>query len=162
VAPLYAPPEKMGPAEAGTLVVGRVEPRDITAVLLGLAVRGYIKIAEVDHKGLLLLHQDYELHLLKDQFQWKGLTDYDGAVLQQVFGGGTMTHISELRNRFYTAVPTLKSQILGALKDKGMYTLDPDSAVGFWILGAIVIGLPYVLMQWIGVSDFFNAVTPAV
>ena len=162
VAPLYAPPEKMGPAEAGTLVVDRVEPRDITAVLVDLAVRGYIKIAEVDHKGLLLSHKDYELHLLKDQSQWTDLTDYERTMLQQVFGGGTMIHISELRNRFYTAVPTLKSQILGALKDKGMYTLDPDSAAGFWVLGAIVIGLPYALMQWLGIADFFNAVTPAV
>src|SRR5215471_3678621 len=96
VAPMYAPPDKMGPAEAGTLVVDRVEPRDITAVLVDLAVRGYIKIVEVDHKGLLVSHKDYELHLLKDQGQWKDLTDYERTMLQQVFGGGTMTHISEL------------------------------------------------------------------
>ena len=162
VAPLYAPPEKMGPAEAGTLVVDRVEPRDITAVLVDLAVRGYIKIVEVDHKGLLLSHKDYELQLLKDQSQWKDLTDYEETMLQQVFGSGKTIHISELRNRFYTAVPTLKSQILGALKNKGMYTLDPDSAAGFWVLGAIVIAAPYALLQWLGVADFFNATTPAV
>jgi len=159
---MYAPPEKMGPAEAGTLVVDRVEPRDITAVLVDLAVRGYIKIAEVDHKGLLLSHKDYELHLLKDKGQWKDLTDYERTMLEQVFQGGTMTHVSELRNRFYTAVPTLKTQILGALKQKGMYTLDPDSAAGFWVLGAIIIAAPYALLQWMGVADFFNAITSAV
>lgn len=162
VAPMYAPPDKMGPAEAGTLVVDHVQPRDITAVLVDLAVRGYIKIVEVDQKGLLLSHKDYELHLLKDPGQWGDLTDYERTMLQQVFQGGTMTHISELRNRFYTAVPTLKTQILSALKQKGMYTLDPQSAAGFWVLGAIIIAAPYALLQWIGWADFFSGVVPAV
>jgi len=162
IAPMYAPPDKMGPAEAGTLVVDHVQPRDITAVLVDLAVRGYIKITEVDHKGLLLSHKDYELHLLKDSSQWSDLTDYERTMLQQVFQGGSMTHISELRNRFYTTVPLLKTQILSALKRKGMYTLAPDSAAGFWVLGAIVTAAPYTLLQWMGVADFFSGTTPAV
>jgi len=162
VAPMYAPPDKMGPAEAGTLVVDRVQQQDITAVLVDLAVRGYIKIAEVDHKGLLLSHKDYELHLLKDQGQWKDLTDYERTMLQQVFQGGAMTHVSELRNRFYTAVPLLKTQILSALKQKGMYTLDPDSAAGFWVLGAILVAAPFALLQWMGVADFFSSTGIAI
>src|SRR5215469_3522631 len=162
VAPMYAPPDKLAPAEAGTLVVDRVQPQDITAVLVDLAVRGYIKIAEVDHKGLLLSHKDYELHLLKDQGQWKDLTDYERTMLQQVFQGGTMTHVSELRNRFYTAVPTLKTQILSALKQKGMYTLDPDSAMGYLVVGILVVAAPYALLQWFGAADFFSGITPAI
>ncbi|HXW15277.1 MAG TPA: DUF2207 domain-containing protein [Terriglobia bacterium] len=162
VAPMYAPPDKMGPAEAGTLVMDRVEPRDITSVLVDMAVRGYIKIVEVDHKGLLFSHKDYELHLLKGQNEWGELTDYERTMLQQAFGGGRMTHISELRNRFYTAVPLLKTQIMSALKRKGMYTVDPDSAAGLWVLGAILVAAPYIAMQWLGVADFFSGITAAV
>lgn len=162
IAPMYEPPDKMGPAEAGTLVMDRVEARDITSVLVDLAVRGYIKIVEVDHKGLLLSHKDYELHLLKPQNEWKDLTDYERTMLQQVFSGGQMTHISELRNRFYTAVPLLKTQIMSALKSKGMYTLDPDSAAGLWVLGAIIVAAPYAALQWLGVADFFSGVLSAV
>ena len=162
VAPMYAPPDKMGPAEAGTLVMDRVEPRDITSVLVDLAVRGYIKIVEVDHKGLLFSHKDYELHLLKEQAQWGELTDYERTLLQQVFSGGSMTHISELRNRFYTAVPLLKTQIMSALKRKGMYTLDPDSAAGLWVVGAILVAAPYAALQWLGIADFFSGVTSAI
>jgi uncharacterized membrane protein len=162
IAPMYEPPDKMGPAEAGTLVMDRVEARDITSVLVDLAVRGYIKIVEVDHKGLLLSHKDYELHLLKPQNEWTDLTDYERTMLQQVFSGGQMTHISELRNRFYTAVPLLKTQIMSALKSKGMYTLDPDSAAGLWVLGAIIVAAPYAALQWLGVADFFSGVLSAV
>jgi uncharacterized membrane protein len=52
VAPMYEPPEKMGPAEVGTLIDDSVDPRDITSVLVDLAVRGYVKIVETQHKGL--------------------------------------------------------------------------------------------------------------
>lgn len=162
VAPMYAPPDKMGPAEAGTLVMDRVEPRDITSVLVDMAVRGYVKIVEVDHKGFLHSHKDYELHLLKNQSEWNDLTDYERTMLQQVFSGGSMTLVSELRNRFYTSVPLLKTQIMSALKQKGMYTLDPDSAAGLWIVGAILVAAPYVALQWLGIADFFAGITTAV
>ena len=64
VAPMYEPPQGMGPAEVGTLIDDEVNPRDITAVLVDLAVRGYIKIVEVEHKGLVFSSKDYELQLL--------------------------------------------------------------------------------------------------
>ena len=57
VAPMYEPPEKMGPAEVGTLIDGSVDPRDITSVLVDMAVRGYVKIVETQHKGLSLFDQ---------------------------------------------------------------------------------------------------------
>ena len=81
VAPMYEPPEKMGPAEVGTLIDDSVDPRDITSVLVDLAVRGYVKIVETQHKGFLSTTKDYEFHLLKDPSQWKDLTDYERAML---------------------------------------------------------------------------------
>src|SRR5262249_55864756 len=43
VAPMYQPPANMGPAEVGTLIDDSIDPRDITSILVDLAVRGYIK-----------------------------------------------------------------------------------------------------------------------
>lgn len=65
VAPMYEPPQGMGPAEVGTLIDGSVASRDITSVLVDLAVRGYIKIVETEHKGVLLSSKDYELHFVE-------------------------------------------------------------------------------------------------
>ncbi|HET7872015.1 MAG TPA: DUF2207 domain-containing protein [Terriglobales bacterium] len=158
VAPMYGPPENMGPAEVGTLVDDSVNPRDITAVLVDMAVRGYIKIAEVQHKGLLFSTKDYELHLLKLREQWNELTDYERAMLDRIFASsGNMTRVSELRNHFYTVLPTMKSEIMGALKSKGMYAVDPDSAAGLWVLGALAIALPYVAAQVLKLTDFTNS-----
>jgi uncharacterized membrane protein len=158
VAPMYAPPDKMGPAEVGTLVDDSVNPRDITAVLVDMAVRGYIKIVEVQHKGLLFSSKDYELHLLKPREQWADLTDYERAMLDRIFSmSGNMTRVSELRNHFYTVLPLMKSEIMGALKSKGMYAVDPDSAAGLWVLGALAVALPYVAAQVLKLADFTNS-----
>jgi uncharacterized membrane protein len=158
VAPMYGPPEKMGPAEVGTLIDGSVDLRDITSVLVDLAVRGYVKIVETQHKGFLSSTKDYEFHLLKDPSQWSDLTDYERAMLQQVFAGGQVTLLSSMRNHFYTALPMIKSEIMSALKSKGMYTVDPDSAKGYWGLGLLMVALPYAALQVFGVADFLSSV----
>jgi uncharacterized membrane protein YgcG len=158
VAPMYGPPEKMGPAEVGTLIDGSVDPRDITSVLVDMAVRGYVKIVETQHKGFLSSTKDYEFHLLKDPSQWNDLTDYERAMLQQVFSGGQITLLSNLRNNFYTALPMIKSEIMRALKSKGMYTVDPDSASGYLVLGFLMVALPYVALQVLGIVDFLSSV----
>jgi uncharacterized membrane protein len=162
VAPMYEPPEKMGPAEVGTLIDGSVDPRDITSVLVDLAVRGYVKIVETQHKGFLSSTKDYEFHLLKDPSQWNDLTDYERAMLQQVFAGGQVTLLSSMRNHFYTALPMIKSEIMSALKSKGMYTVDPDSAKGYWGLGLLMVALPYVALQVLGFADFLSSVPIAI
>ena len=38
-----------------------------------------------------------------------------------------MTQLSNLKNRFYTAVPIIRQDIMAALKNKGIYLLDPES-----------------------------------
>jgi uncharacterized membrane protein len=162
VAPMYEPPENLGPAEVGTLIDDSVDSRDITSVLVDMAVRGYVKIVETQHKGFLSSTKDYEFHLLKDPSQWNDLTDYERAMLQQVFAGGQVTLLSNLTNHFYTALPAIKSGIMGALKSKGMYTLDPNSAAGYLGLGFLMVALPYAALQVFGMADFLGSVPVAV
>jgi uncharacterized membrane protein len=162
VAPMYEPPEKMGPAEVGTLIDGSVDPRDITSVLVDMAVRGYVKIVETQHKGFLSSTKDYELHLLKNRGEWNDLTDYETAMLGNVFAGSDVVLLSSLRNHFYTVLPAIKRGVMGALKTKGMYTLDPTSASGYQGLGLVLVILPYFALQAFGFADFLSSVPLAI
>src|SRR5262249_17921186 len=127
------------------------------SVLVDLAVRGYVKIVETEHKGFLSSSKDYELHLLKDRPAWEGLTDYERAMLDRIFAGGQVTRISDLRNHFYTVLPMVKSELRGGLKQKGMYTVDPDSAHAYTLMGALVVVAPYILLQFTRRVDFLNS-----
>ncbi|HKT48901.1 MAG TPA: DUF2207 domain-containing protein [Candidatus Angelobacter sp.] len=163
VAPMYEPPEGLRPAEAGTLVDDSVDPRDITSVLVDLAVRGYIKIVEAPHKGLLFTSKDYEFQMIKDRNSWAELNDYERAMLTKIYeGGATMTRLSELRNHFYSVLPIMKSEIITALKAKGMYTTDPDSAHQYAVLGALAIAIPYIAAQVLHVADFTDSMGPLI
>jgi hypothetical protein len=132
VAPMYEPPPGISPAEAGTLLDDRIHPRDITSTIIDLAVRGFLKIEETDEKGLLFHNKDYIFHLLQKRQDWTGLAPHEQVMLENIFAEDVPdTRLSSLKNRFYTAVPVIRTDIMSALKQKGIYTLDPESANGY-------------------------------
>ncbi|HET9307183.1 MAG TPA: DUF2207 domain-containing protein [Candidatus Sulfotelmatobacter sp.] len=159
VAPMYEPPAGISPAEAGTLLDDSIHPRDITSTMVDLAVRGYIKIEETAEKVLLFTHKDYVFHLLKPRDQWGAdLAPHERVMLENVFAGGDDTRLSSLKNRFYTAVPVIREDIMSALKTKGIYLLDPESANGYNVVAAIAILIPFAIFQYMGWANFFNSV----
>jgi uncharacterized membrane protein len=159
VAPMYEPPPGISPAEAGTLLDDSIHPRDITSTMVDLAVRGYIKIEETAEKVLLFTHKDYIFHLLKPREQWGAeLAPHERVMLENVFAGGAETRLSSLKNRFYSAVPVIRQDIMAALKNKGLYLLDPDSANGYSVGAAIGILIPFAILQFMGWANFFNSI----
>jgi uncharacterized membrane protein len=160
VAPMYEPPAGISPAEAGTLLDDTIHPRDITSTMVDLAVRGYIKIEETAEKGLVFTHKDYVFHLLKPMAQWNdaGLAPHERVMLENIFQGGAETRLSSLKNRFYTAVPIIRQDIMAALKNKGIYLLDPESANGYSVVAAIAILIPFGIFQYAGWANFLNSI----
>ena len=158
VAPMYEPPTGISPAEAGTLLDDSIHPRDITSTVVDLAVRGYIKIEETAEKVLLFTHKDYIFHLLKPREQWGAdLAPHERVMLENVFAGGDETRLSSLKNRFYTAVPVIRQNIMSSLKTKGIYLLDPESANGYSVGAAVAIIVPFGIFQYMGWANFFNS-----
>jgi len=127
--------------------------------MVDLAVRGYIKIEETAEKVLLFTHKDYIFHLLKPREQWGAdLAPHERVMLENVFAGGTDTRLSDLKNRFYTAVPIIRQDIMAALKNKGIYLLDPESANGYSVLAAIAILVPFAVLIYFGWTNFLNSI----
>jgi uncharacterized membrane protein YgcG len=162
VAPMYEPPKGLTPAEAGTLLADEIESRDITSTLIDLAVKGYLKIVEHNDKILFLTHRDYILRLIKPRSEWQALVPHEVEVLNNIFPEVTAeeTSLSSLKNRFYLALPSIRQEIMDALKAKELYSVDPDSAHGLTLVGVLVIALPFVWMQMTGAIRAGNS--PAV
>jgi uncharacterized membrane protein len=158
VAPMYEPPAGVSPAEAGTLLGDAIHPRDITSTLVDLAVRGYLKIEEVDHKVLVFHHKDYIFHLLKPRDQWKDVQPHERVMLENVFAGGDQIQLSALKNRFYRAIPMIRQDIMAELRNKGMYLLDPESANGYSFVAILVIVAPFLMLQFLWNKDVFTSI----
>ena len=77
-------------------------------------------------------------------------------MLENVFSGGDETRLSSLKNRFYTAVPIIRQDIMAALKTKGIYLLDPESANGYSIGAAIAILVPFATFPVPGLGELLQ------
>ncbi len=147
ISPQYEPPDGMSPAEVGTLVDNRPDTRDITACLVNLAVRGYLRIEETESKALfgLLKDTDYRFVRLKEEGEWGELRSHEKDILQGLFGvTGFSSEIllSDLKNEFYKTLADVKNDLYRSLKSKGYYRQRPDKVMGtFLAIGAISLGL---------------------
>jgi len=159
VAPMYEPPAGISPAEAGTLLEDSIHPRDITSTIVDLAVRGYLKIEETAEKVLVFTQKDYIFHLLKPRDQWGAdLAPHERVMLENIFTGGDDIRLSSLKNRFYTAIPPIREDIMSALKSKGIYLLDPESANGYSVVAGIAILVPFAILQYMGWANFLSSI----
>jgi len=158
VAPMYEPPAGISPAEAGTLLEDTIHPRDITSTLVDLAVRGFVKIEEVDEKGLVFHHKDYIFHLLIPNREWHGLAPHEGVMLKHLFDSGEQVRLSALKNRFYKTLPVIRQDIMSELRQKGMYLVDPESANGYSVGAIVVIVAPFAIAQFTGYKDIFSSI----
>ena len=155
VAPMYEPPKDMRPAEAGTLIDDSIDPRDITSTIVDLAVRGYLTIEETQ-TGTLFHTRDYVFHRVNPGPGDDKLDPFERVMMNNLFGYGPDVPLSSLRNRFYTALPAIKHDVYASLRRKGMYLLDPESAMAYVVVGALISAAPFVLAQVVGWWSLFE------
>jgi uncharacterized membrane protein len=142
----YEPVEGASPAELGTLVDNRADMDDITATLVDLAVRGYIRIEEITESHLLGLSKstDYIIHIIRRD-DWVGLKPHEALYLEGLKRAGRSDEyavkVSELRNKFYTSLPKIRDAIYNRLVSGGYYLQRPDRVKGKWIGLAVLAAL---------------------
>ncbi|HEU5218986.1 MAG TPA: DUF2207 domain-containing protein, partial [Gemmatimonadales bacterium] len=139
----YEPPPGMTPAEVGTLTDESVDMRDITASMVDLAVRGFLKIEEVEESQLfgLFKTRDYVFHRLRPASEWSALSGHERAVLEGIFDAGAdTTKLSDLKNEFYKNLPGIKDGIMDRLVEQGLYVRRPDSVRNRWRAAGLVSG----------------------
>jgi len=159
IAAQYQPPEQLSPGEIGTLVDNSLDMRDITATIVDLAVRGYLSIEEKEVSHLLgLTHsKEYYFHLRKPIAEWAALKPHEQQLLAGIFelgGVGETVSLASLKNKFYTNISPMKSQIFGALVGRGYYKKRPDSVRGSYILLGVLTG---IFLIWGGTAYAKNA-----
>lgn len=95
IVPEYEPPANLTPGEVGLLADYSVDNRDITATLIDLAVRGYVKINEdVSKNWAFITKRKYQLELKRTDFV--ALRAHEQTLLGALFPQQTIGAISDL------------------------------------------------------------------
>lgn len=160
----YEPPEGMIPAEIGTLVDNKPDLRDITASLVDLAVRGYIRIEEREEGGIMGfgVSREYTFELVKDRSTWDALTGFERDLLFELFDRGrppkTKVKTEDLDVDFYEALPRLRQRLFGQMIEAGLYRKRPDHVVAkYWGLAIGLAIATMVLLVFAGVTGALGA-----
>jgi len=121
----YDPPNKMLPLELGVFETkGAVMPgRYVSATIIDLAVKGYLKIEETQNKSFFGKTKGWKLVLLKNDFT--NLAKYEETILCELFDGdfevGATTTLSEHQNKFYKILQPIKRFVVNWLKKQGLF-----------------------------------------
>ncbi len=139
----FVPPDNLRPGQVGTLVDERATTLDVTATIVDLAVRGYLRIDEIPKKGLFG-KPDWTLTKLKDGGD---LRPYERALLEGLFEKGDETTLSALRNTFAARLHTVQDALYDDALALGWFVGRPDKIRLRWrIIGWIAFAASLVVL----------------
>ncbi len=123
----YEPPDGLTPAEVGTLIDDKVDLKDITATVLDLASKGYLKIVKNEEKKLFFKNEKIYFEKRKDADSL--LKKHELIIFSGLFPfGKEKTSMEELKNGFYVNVNSFKEYMYSYLSDKShLYTFNPET-----------------------------------
>ncbi len=154
IAPNFAPPRDMHPGAVGVLIDDHIDLRDISAMLVGLAVKGYLSIREPE-KG--------EYIFIKQGASTDELSPAEQSLLTAIFDTPETKErsLTSLEQVFYKSLPTIKSRLIGQLIKEGYYKSNPERTKGFYI-GIGLFMLPLAVYLGIQTTSLYLAAAVAL
>ena len=135
----FEPPEGLKPAQMGVLLDERADTLDLTATIIDLAVRGYLRITPLS-EGFLGFGKDWKLDQLKGPDE--ELQPYERRLLEGLFGsfiGGSSVKISDLKGTYYDDLAAARNLLYIDVTRRKWFPGNPQRARNLWaVAGAIV------------------------
>ena len=135
---VFEPGEGMRPGLVGTVADERVDPIDITATLIDLAVRGHLRITELQHTQYGLV--DWQFSRLENQHD--ELLPYESRLLEAVVPDGQHSFASQLPEVLAPALGAVQDALYDEVVERGWFEHRPDSTRSSWaVRGWVGLGV---------------------
>lgn len=159
IAPEFAPPKDLNPAEMGIILDENLQMRELTAEIIKFAVDGFIKITEI--KGKWFSGKDYELTKIKELP--KSASAYQVKLMSTLFNGNQTRKISELKTEKngYKDWNDIRSKAYECVEQRGYFTANPQAVRSkYYIISVILffVGLLTIVVGSLGGSLVLSAV----
>jgi uncharacterized membrane protein YgcG len=126
----FVPPEGLRPGQVGTLVDETANPLDVTATIVDLAVRGYLRIDE-EREPKWFRQGDWRLVKLRDPDD--ALVDYERKLLAALFRSGDQPLLSDLKNTFAADLRKVQDALYADATSRGWFVRRPDRVRTLWV-----------------------------
>lgn len=125
----FVPPDGIRPGQLGTLIDEVAHPLDVVASIVDLAVRGYLRIEQLETKGFFR-KPDWNLVALG---QTTGeLRPYETRLLKAIFDGRDQVKMSELKNHFASDLVKVENDLYQDVVEQGWFAMRPDRTRTRW------------------------------
>jgi uncharacterized membrane protein len=144
----FTPPDGLRPGQIGTLLDEVAHPLDVSATIVDLATRGYLRIDEVE-KRWFFGKSDWKLVKLPTPTTDKaGLLRYEELLLNALFDDGDEVQLSDLKQKFHTQLGRVQGALYSDAVKRGWFRRSPASTRSRWAAiaaGAIVLSVLLVV-----------------
>jgi uncharacterized membrane protein YgcG len=146
----YRPPEGMRPAQLGLIIDERVDAVDVTATIVDLAVRGHLRIEEVEQGGWF---RKADWRLIRGEAEDDGLLGYERLLLDGLFDGRDDVQVSDLKGTFATDYERVETAVYADGQSRRWFADRPDHTRARWLGAGLALtgvggALTFVLGAW--------------
>jgi uncharacterized protein (TIGR04222 family) len=144
VAVRLTPPDGLRAGQIGTLLDERANVVDVTATIIDLAVRGLLRVEEVEGQGRVGTG-DWLLRRLRDP-RYGELYAYEGRLFTALFPGRDEVLLSELKQTFRADLVAVQSLLYEDVTQRGWFRGNPSRVRITWtVLGVVLLVLGIAL-----------------
>jgi hypothetical protein len=133
--------DNVRPGHVGTVADERVDPIDVTATLVDLAVRGHVVISELPRESDFA-QADWEIKRLEGSSD--GLRPFEQQLLDGIAPVGASVRVSELATRVQESIGGVQNALYDEMVSNGWYERRPDDTRNRWTqlsLAALIISV---------------------
>jgi hypothetical protein len=146
IAVQFTPPQGMLPGQLGTLIDEQANVVDVTATIVDLAVRGWLRIEEVEQPGRFR-SGDWRLVEASPAPQGR-LHDYETKLFNAIFEGRNEVLLSDLKQTFRSDLQKVQSMLYDDVTTAGWFRGNPSSVRTRWATYAVLLILAGGGLTW--------------
>ena len=142
VAVQFTPPAGVAPGLVGTVLDEEAGTIDVSATVVDLAVRGYLRIEEQPAGGMFS-RTDWQLTRLEPP-QEGPLAQYEQTILDGLFATANPVLLSDLKNHFAGTLRSAQAQMYAEVTNRGWFRDSPQQQRRVWQgigTGLVVLGV---------------------
>jgi uncharacterized membrane protein YgcG len=157
IAVQFQPPKGVQPGMVGTIMDEQANPIDVSATVIDLAVRGFLRIEEIAGSGMFS-RTDWTLTRLAPP-AGEVLLPYERQLLDGLFRTGDLVVLSDLKNHFSSTLKKVQSSMYDEVVTRHWFRQSPQTQRGLWQGLGVVLAVLGGLTLAYGVpalSDLFR------
>ncbi|MFH1549319.1 MAG: DUF2207 domain-containing protein, partial [Planctomycetota bacterium] len=138
----YEPPEGVTPLEAGAIIDEKLDARDITASIVQLAIKGYLRIEQYG------LSVDFIRFVKLRDFEGdRSLAEHEIFILRKIFESGPSVKMLDLPRTFALSVRALRKKTYRDLVKNGYFSRNPASIRASYLAAGIVVAVAGLFVE---------------